>query len=118
MSDPTEIFLQPECCAIPGEGRLWCEHDAPESCMDGVPWTRYVRADEIEYLKRTLADCTDACNVWRREISALKRELAEARKLLREAATILTWAADPLSDIYLCEKQDCLACRIDAFLKK
>jgi len=56
MSDPAEIFLQPECCAVPGEGRLWCEHDAPEDCEDGVPWTRYVHADQIDRLRRELAE--------------------------------------------------------------
>ena len=48
MSDPTEIYLQPECCADEYVGRLWCEHDAPVDCEDGVPWTKYVRADIAE----------------------------------------------------------------------
>ena len=87
MSDPKEIFLQPECCAIPGEGRLWCEHDAPQSCTDGVPWTRYVRADEIERLERELAVLTDnsqhdlkLLTEDAQTIKRLERELAEARK--------------------------------------
>jgi hypothetical protein len=42
MSDPKEIFLQPECCASPDTGRMWCEHDAPVDCEDGAPWARYV----------------------------------------------------------------------------
>ena len=48
MSDPTEIYLQPQCCADEYVGRLWCEHDAPVDCEDGVPWTKYVRADIAE----------------------------------------------------------------------
>jgi len=64
MSDPKEIFLQPECCADSHcEGRMWCEDDAPIDCEDGNPWTRYVLASEHE---------------------RLRRKLAEARELLRE----------------------------------
>ena len=48
MSDPEAIYLQPECCADPDTGRLWCEDDAPVDCEDGKPWTKYVRADMAE----------------------------------------------------------------------
>lgn len=51
MADPTVIYLQPACCADEAVGRLWCEDDAPVDCEDGVPWTKYVRADEIERLR-------------------------------------------------------------------
>ena len=85
MSDPKEIFLQPECCADPDVGRLWCEHDAPEDCEDGKPWIRYVHADEID---------------------RLRRELAEARGLLRE---VLSVGQDMGGEIELLG-------RIDAFL--
>jgi hypothetical protein len=44
MTDPKVIYLQPECCADPEVGRLWCEDDAPEDCEDGKPWTKYVLA--------------------------------------------------------------------------
>ena len=44
MTDPEVIYLQPECCADPEVGRLWCEDDAPEDCEDGKPWTKYVLA--------------------------------------------------------------------------
>ena len=47
MSDPERIYLQPECCADPEYGRLWCEDDEPEDCTDGVPWTEYVLASRI-----------------------------------------------------------------------
>jgi hypothetical protein len=43
--DPERIYLQPECCAAPETGRLWCNHDAPVDCEEGVAWTDYVRAD-------------------------------------------------------------------------
>ena len=45
MSDPKVIYLQPECCADEETGRLWCEDDEPEECIDGVKWTRYVLLD-------------------------------------------------------------------------
>lgn len=45
MSDLPEIHLQPECCADPEMGRVWCENTDPEPCEDGVPWTKYLRAD-------------------------------------------------------------------------
>lgn len=47
---PERIYLQPKCCETPDVGRLWCEHDAPVACEDGVPWTEYVRADCVEAL--------------------------------------------------------------------
>lgn len=51
MSELKRIWLQPECCATPDVGRLWCEHDEPEPCPDGEPWVEYVRADEITRLR-------------------------------------------------------------------
>ena len=48
MSDPAVIYLQPECCADPGTGRLWCEDDAPVDCEEGAPWTKYVLAADAE----------------------------------------------------------------------
>ena len=59
MDDPIEIFLQPECCADPDAGRLWCEDDAPVDCEDDKPWTRYVRADELDRLRRELAEARE-----------------------------------------------------------
>jgi hypothetical protein len=60
--DHKEIFLQPPCCVNEDIGRLWCEHDAPENCEDGTPWTKYVRADlydalqsEVERLRAQVA---------------------------------------------------------------
>ena len=48
MADFKIIYLQPECCADPEIGQLWCEDDCPEECEDGVPWTKYIRADVVE----------------------------------------------------------------------
>jgi hypothetical protein len=47
MPNPTRIYLQPECCAEPDVGRLWCEHDEPVECEDGESWTEYVAVDEV-----------------------------------------------------------------------
>ena len=53
MSDKDHevIYLQPECCADPYEGRLWCEDPDPVDCEDGKTWTKYIRADRIEQLE-------------------------------------------------------------------
>lgn len=56
MSDLEIIYLQPECCADPAVGRLWCEDDSPVDCEDGKPWTKYVRADEIERLQARVGE--------------------------------------------------------------
>ena len=48
MSDYTRIYLQPECCADPDMGRLWCQDDEPETCPDGEKWTPYVLASELD----------------------------------------------------------------------
>jgi len=48
MSDYDLIWLQPECCADSDVGRLWCQDPDPEDCPDGVPWTKYIRADLAE----------------------------------------------------------------------
>ena len=54
MSDPKEIYIQPDCCADPETGRMWCEDPDPIDCDDGVPWTRYVRADVVEQMIKAL----------------------------------------------------------------
>jgi hypothetical protein len=60
MSDPTVIYLQPECCAEPDAGRLWCEHDAPVDCEDGKPWTKYILADLANEKDRQLKELAEA----------------------------------------------------------
>jgi len=44
MSEHKVIYLQPECCAEPSVGRLWCKDSEPMPCDAGVPWTKYVLA--------------------------------------------------------------------------
>lgn len=48
MSDHPRIYLQPECCADPDSGRLWCKDPDPDSCDNGNSWTPYIRADLVE----------------------------------------------------------------------
>jgi len=52
MNDHERIFLQPDCCADPDTGRLWCEDPSPEDCDQGAPWTEYVRRDIFEERER------------------------------------------------------------------
>ena len=43
---PDRIWLEPNCCADPSTGSLWCEDNVWQgTCDDGVPPTEYVRAD-------------------------------------------------------------------------
>lgn len=69
MSDPKEIYLQPECCADPETGRLWCEDPDPEDCEDGKHWARYVRADLI-------------ADIEARAIESFKDELVKSVKVI------------------------------------
>ena len=101
MADHERIWLQPECCAGDPEGRVWCEHDAPEPCDDDVPWTEYVRADLIPLEKAmnplvlvTLVDCN---NRMRRAIVNAPDPITNESHLIRlqEAATeVLRWTHD------------------------
>lgn len=89
---PEGIFLQPRCCASDSEGRLWCEHDAPEDCEDERPWTPYIRAD------------LNAAVI--RERDQLLAELAAVtaeRDALREALT-QQQEAEPVA--WLCKSKD------------
>ena len=63
MSDPEVIYLQPECCADPEVGRLWCEDDAPADCEDGKPWTKYVLAARAAPAQPLDPEVGSDCNV-------------------------------------------------------
>jgi hypothetical protein len=47
MADPSEIYLEPECCAYSTERRCWAQHDIFE-CDHHAPSTKYVLAGESE----------------------------------------------------------------------
>jgi uncharacterized protein YjiS (DUF1127 family) len=78
MSDPTRIYLQPECCADPDTGRMWASQPDHE-CEHGVAWTEYVLAEEI---LRAVKWCEDP--TWRktrataRALDRLRAELLRA----------------------------------------
>ena len=43
---PDRIWLEPDCCADPSTGSLWCQDNVWQgTCEDGVPATEYIRAD-------------------------------------------------------------------------
>lgn len=57
------IWLQPRCCEDGGrEGRLWCE-DNTFDCDEGVPATKYIRADLVGTLSSENARLTDRVKV-------------------------------------------------------
>ena len=46
MSEYNDIYLEPECCADPDTGRMWCQ-DPINDCDEGVEWTHYVLGDSV-----------------------------------------------------------------------
>ena len=53
MADPKVIYLAPECCASPDEGRLWCSDDVwpcddcPHKHEREVCGVRYVLDEKV-----------------------------------------------------------------------
>ena len=46
--DLQTIYLQPRCCVVPEDGRLWCE-DPQEPCSDcGAEWIAFDRRTALE----------------------------------------------------------------------
>lgn len=92
MSDHKRIWLQPECCACPTDGRLWCQDPDPVDCEDGVPWTEYIRADIAEKREAELVEALKAARQfivlegfpigW--NVSRIDSVLAPPRSLPRE----------------------------------
>lgn len=79
MSDYTRIYLQPECCANPDVGRLWCQDDEPETCPDGEKWVPYILQSEyarlqseIEALRAANRDLQDWFDNARAEAESLQ----------------------------------------------
>jgi hypothetical protein len=66
------IWLQPECCADPDEGRHWCQDPDPVDCDDGEPWTKYILVSEHESLERQLADAHSQLQQAREERDSYK----------------------------------------------
>ncbi len=59
--DHDYIYLQPPCCADEDVGRLWCEDPDPTDCDDGKHWTKYVRSDIYEAMRRRVAELNSIC---------------------------------------------------------
>lgn len=89
MSDPKEIYLQPECCADPDVGRLWCEDDEPQKCEEGVPWTKYVVAWEYERLRAEVAALKFACETLKKGQPDPDAAVRDERDQLREVTWML-----------------------------
>jgi hypothetical protein len=88
---PQRIYLQPRCCITESEGRLWCEHDAPENCEDGVDWTAYVRADLAALVRHPFSSGLAAEVIASREkIEALEAENAALRAELAAREPVLS----------------------------
>lgn len=109
MSDHAKIYLQPECCANPDLGRLWCQDDAPETCPDGESWTPYVLASEydrlqseVERLRGRLTECHQSIDAYVRDNERLQGLLDETDQatpwLLRKQAE----AVEVISKEYKC----------------
>ena len=87
--DHERIYLQPVCCAD-GDGRQWCEHDEPEECEEGTPWTEYVRADLVA------APVNQSLEAFIAEKHFINHELMDARDDLRAvmASDLESWMTD------------------------
>jgi Rps23 Pro-64 3,4-dihydroxylase Tpa1-like proline 4-hydroxylase len=46
MSEYNDIYLEPECCADPETGQMWCQ-DPINECDEGVEWTHYILGDSV-----------------------------------------------------------------------
>lgn len=60
------IYLQPECCADPSTGRLWCEDDNPERERCDNPdcdgsWHRYVLDKKSEIVSEVVIETCGVC---------------------------------------------------------
>ena len=102
MTDPLEIYLEPECCADPSVGRRWSVHDeCQDFCEHRKSCTRYVRADEVDRLRACrdeLRDVTEAMddptiNNTRTLVEAV-RDLRLQRDSWRREAELNAEAAD------------------------
>lgn len=93
MSGPELIHLEPECCADPDLGRVWCRNP-PAECEHGAEWAKYIRADIA---------ATDAVDL----ASQMVELRGEAERLRAEVARLTHWrdtnakAVEAISGEYL-----------------
>lgn len=93
MSDHKYIYLQPECCADPDEGRHWCQDPDPVDCDDGKHWTKYILFSEFEAvkqgrdeIKKSYVKCTKANEQLHKRIEALEEALGNVKKHMEVAS--------------------------------
>lgn len=92
MSNPENIYLQPECCADPDIGRVWCEHDSPEDCEDGKPWAHYVIAQRwIPVSEEPESNIGDSKYFTTRYLVLVDGEVTT--RYWREGQTAMYWAS-------------------------
>ncbi|KXS55139.1 MAG: hypothetical protein AWU57_485 [Marinobacter sp. T13-3] len=73
MTDPIRLYLEPECCVNPHDGRTW--HTRPDACAHNQPWTPYILKSEYDALKDGM----------QQENDTLKARVAELEAALRES---------------------------------
>ena len=85
MTDHESIWLQPKCCASPGEDRLWCEDPLVECDVCGAPAIRFIRADIVDGLRSERDRLREAAEY---ALEALEFAYMNAREQPREAAML------------------------------
>lgn len=113
MSDYTRIYLQPECCADPDMGRLWCQDDEPETCPDGEKWTPYVLASELDQKQADLDRALARVAELKASVTELIQHYSETWDLpILQRAEV---ARDGATDAFILRKQ---AEAVEAFVAK
>lgn len=85
-ADHETIWLEPACCGENAEtGRTWCQHNV-YACEDGVPATRYVRADMADARERRLREALEIIAGQRQCVDNLMGNADIARAALSEVA--------------------------------
>lgn len=94
-TDPKHIYLQPECCVVPSDGRQWCEDDIWD-CEDGAKATKYVRADLAPSPPATGGDLPAEAFAFANQLQTHSGSCAFALGLSRACTCGVTGAANTL----------------------
>lgn len=109
MSEHKYIWLQPDCCADPDEGRHWCQDPDPVECEDGKAWIKYILASEAEaQLTEANAELELMRPVFKAAISLYKRWLSaghvEYINMICDSADEDDYDASDLAELMLIEQ--------------